>query len=399
MYTKEDVLSYVAEEEIKFIRLAFCDIFGKEKNITILPEQLNRAFSGGICFDASAIRGFGNCVKSDLFLVPDPATLSILPWHPVHSKVIRMFCDIRYPDGRQFERDCRYLLKKAVAQAKELGLTCNIGAEFEFYLFQSGDGGEPTKIPYDHAGYMDIYPEDRGETVRREICFSLLEMGIAPEASHHEEGPSQHEIDFKYSDALTAADNATTFKAVVKAIAMRNGLTADFSPKPLAGESGNGLHINISVLSDDGQDRSSCFMAGILQHIRELSVFLNPTTESYQRLGEKKAPRYVTWSHENRSQLIRIPAATGAYQRIEVRSPDPTCNPYLAFALLLHAGMDGVRQNLMPDAPTDQNLFTADKKLTAGLKTLPATYDEAYQLAQSSSFVKSLVPEGFVQMY
>ena len=399
MYSYDDVLTYIQEEDIKFIRLAFCDIFGKEKNIAITPDELPRAFSNGISFDASAIRGFGNAVKSDLFLHPDPNTLVILPWHPAHGRVVRMYCDIRYPDGRPFERDCRFLLKQAVCRARDMGISCNIGAEFEFDLFQLDANGQPTKIPYDQAGYMDIYPEDRGETVRREICFSLMDMGIHPEASHHEEGPSQHEIDFQYADALTAADQATTFKSVVKAIAMRNGLYADFSPKPLADKSGNGLHVNLSLVSQDNEDYAPSFIAGILDHIREISLFCNPTTDSYQRLGEKKAPRYVTWSRENRSQLIRIPAASGKYQRIELRSPDPTANPYLAFALILHAGLDGLDRQLLPPAPTDENLFTADKSLTRTLKTLPATYEEAYQLAQASTFVRKVLPEGFIQLY
>lgn len=398
MYSYEDVLTYVEEEEIKFIRLAFCDIFGKEKNIAIMPRELPRAFSSGICFDASAIRGFGSVVKSDLFLRPDPATLAILPWHPAHGKVVRMYCDICYPDGRPFERDCRYLLKQAVADAKSRGFSCNIGAEFEFYLFRLDEQGRPTKEPYDQAGYMDIYPDDLGESIRREICFSLMDMGIEPEASHHEEGPGQHEIDFQYSGPLAAADNATTFKAVVKTIAMRNGLFADFSPKPLAESSGNGLHVNLS-LTGPGGDCSGAFMAGILDHIREISLFLNPTTESYQRLGERKAPRYVTWSHENRSQLIRIPASNGRTPRIELRSPDPAANPYLAFLTILRAGLDGVDRGLVPQPPTDCNLYTAERSVTAGLKTLPSNYDEAYQLASQSPFLADILPEGFVQLY
>ncbi len=399
MYMFEDVMDYVREEDVKFIRLAFCDIFGKEKNIAVMPDELERAFTDGISFDASAITGFGTEVKSDLFLKPEPSTLSILPWHMPHGQVVRMFCDICTPNGEHFEKDCRHILKEAVKYAKSRGFTFMFGSEFEFYLFKTDENGVKTESTIDNGGYMDIYPEDRGEHVRREICYSLLDMGIKPESSHHEEGPGQQEIDFQYSDAMTAADNATTFKAVVKAIAMTNGVFADFSPKPLTGESGNGLHINISVQSVDGKDYSEHVMAGIMKYINEISLFLNPTEESYLRLGEKKAPKYITWSPENRSQLIRIPAAKGRYTRIELRSPDPTANPYLAFALLIYAGMDGIENKLKAELPTNQNLFTADAEITNKLKTLPKNLSEAYKLANESSFVAEHLPEGFVELY
>ena len=399
MYSFDDILSYVNEEDVKFIRLAFCDVFGKQKNISILPQELQRAFNDGISFDASAIEGFNEEVKSDLFLHPDPSTLSILPWRPSNGRVVRMFCDIRYPDGRQFEKDGRYILKQSVEAARALGISCNFGAEFEFYLFKTDENGDATDIPFDHAGYMDISPEDKGENVRREICFTLLEMGIKPEGSHHEEGPGQNEIDFRYSDALTAADNATTFKGVVKTTAMRNGLYADFSPKPLKDRSGNGMHINFSVSSDDGRDYSENFMAGILLHIEEMTAFLNPCEDSYRRLGEKKAPKYITWSPENRSQLIRIPAAKGEYRRIELRSPDPTANPYIAFALMIHAGLDGIRKNLLPEAPANCNLFTVDKSITEHLRRLPASFEEAIRTAAESAFIQSILPKDLMESY
>ena len=395
LYTADEVFDFVEQEDVKFIRLSFCDIYGKQKNISILPSELRRAFEHGISFDASAICGFGEAVHSDLLLFPNPSTLNILPWRPTHGKVVRMFCDIRYPDGTPFERDCRLILRRAAEEAAKRGLTVRFGPEFEFYLFKTDENGEPTRVPLDHAGYMDVAPEDRGENVRREICLTLLDMGIQPESSHHEEGPGQNEIDFRYSDAMTAADNAMNFITVVKAISGRNGLYADFSPKPLEGESGNGLHINISLESRDGVDYTSAFMAGILAHIREITAFLNPTEASYRRLGEKKAPRYITWSPENRSQLIRIPAAKGSYQRVELRSPDPMTNPYLAFALLIYAGLDGVEQGLTPPEAVDVNLYTADASVTDSLPRLPGSLAEAREEALRSPLVQRVLP-GFL---
>lgn len=395
LYTADEVFDFVEQEDVKFIRLSFCDIYGKQKNISILPSELRRAFEHGISFDASAICGFGEAVHSDLLLFPNPSTLNILPWRPTHGKVVRMFCDIRYPDGTPFERDCRLILRRAAEEAAKRGLTVRFGPEFEFYLFKTDENGEPTRVPLDHAGYMDVAPEDRGENVRREICLTLLDMGIQPESSHHEEGPGQNEIDFRYSDAMTAADNAMNFITVVKAISGRNGLYADFSPKPLEGESGNGLHINISLESRDGVDYTSAFMAGILAHIREITAFLNPTEASYRRLGEKKAPRYITWSPENRSQLIRIPAAKGSYQRVELRSPDPMTNPYLAFALLIYAGLDGVEQGMTPPDAVDVNLYTADASVTDSLPRLPGSLAEAREEALRSPLVQRVLP-GFL---
>lgn len=393
MYSCSEVLTYCQEEDVKFIRLAFCDLLGNQKNIAIMPEELPRAFTYGISFDASAITGFGDEAKSDLFLFPDPSTLAVLPWRPSHGRVVRMFCDIRHPDGTPFRRDSRMLLKKAVEQADAEGVTCRIGAEFEFYLFRTDEDGSPTRLPFDNAGYMDIAPEDKGENIRRDICLTLESMGIRPESSHHEEGPGQNEVDFRYSDALSAADNAQTFLTVVKTVAMQNGLWACFSPKPLANQSGNGLHINLSVQSAAGKEDQSAFMAGILRHIREITAFLNPTEESYRRLGEKKAPRYVTWSSQNRSPLIRIPAAKGEYERFELRSPDPTANPYIAYALLIHAGLDGIRSRLSLPPALDLNLFTADSSVTDGLERLPSTLEEARRLAQDSDFIRRWMPD------
>ena len=395
LYTEEDVISYVEQEDVKFIRLAFCDVAGKQKNIAIMPQELRRAFSQGISFDASAVTGFGGVEESDLFLFPIPSTLTDLPWRPSRGKVVRMFCHICYPDGRPFPMDCRLLLENAVREAKQAGLAVQIGAEFEFYLFKTDADGNPTSQPFDHATYMDVAPEDKGENVRREIVLTLESMGISPESSHHEEGPGQNEIDFRYSDAMTAADNALIFTSVVKAVAVSNGLYADFSPKPIPEAAGNGLHINISVRHDNGEHVSQYFMAGVLAHIREMTVYLNPTDASYRRLGERKAPRFVTWSPGNRSQLIRIPAAQGEYKRMELRSPDPMVNPHLAYALVIYAGLDGVKRKLLPPEPLNVNLYTADRSVTAGLETLPGSLKEAKDIASESEFIRSVLPEGF----
>ena len=349
-YTAKEVMQFVKEEDVKFIRLAFCDPFGVQKNVSIMPSELERAFRHGIAIDASAIKGFGGEVHSDLFLHPDSSTLSVLPWRPEHGRVVRLYCNVSYPDGTPFENDTRNILAKAVSDAAKAGYSFNFGSEMEFYLFRLDENGLPTTVPYDNAGYMDIAPEDKGENVRREICLTLEQMDIMPESSHHEEGPGQNEIDFRYSSPLVAADNSVTFKSVVRTVAARNGLYADFSAKPLQSMPGNGLHINISAGDGKNKQLMPYVIAGILDRIADITLFLNPTEASYSRLGNNKAPKYISWSGENRSQLIRIPAATGEYSRAELRSPDPACNPYLAFALLIYAGLDGIeRRAELPD--------------------------------------------------
>lgn len=386
MYTESEVLEFVKEEDVKFVRLAFFDVKGKQKNISIMADQLHRAFELGISFDASAIDGFESPDKSDLFLHPDPTTLSVLPWRPNTGKVCRMFCNIKYPDGTPYEKDCRTLLKNAIKYAKEkYNLSLSFGPEVEFYLFKLNEAGESTKIPFDNAGYMDIAPEDKGENIRRDICFTLESMGIIPEASHHEEGPGQNEIDFKYSDALTAADNTATFKWIVRTRAASNGLYADFSPKPLEGQAGSGFHINVS-LSDESKMPNA--IAGILKHAEELTYFLNTTEESYNRLGECKAPKYICWGNQNRSTMIRVPA-TKKIKRLEIRSADPECNPYLAFALIIYAALDGIENNLVPPAPVEENLFANTSK--NDIKVLPDTLDLAKKIADESEFVKKVL--------
>ena len=397
-YTKDEIRQYAAEEDVKFIRLAFCDMAGNQKNISILPDELDRAFTSGIAFDASAIAGFGDEVHSDLFLHPDTATLCMLPWRPEHGRVARMFCRILRPDGTPFAADGRELLRRTAAEAAAEGVTFSFGTELEFYLFRRDENGAPTRIPYDNAGYMDVAPEDKGEDVRREICLTLEQMGIRPECSHHEQGPGQNEIDFRYADPLTAADNAVTFRTVVRTIAVRSGLAADFSPKPLNGQPGNGMHINISARSAAG-DVMPQIIAGILTHIREMTVFLNTTEDSYRRFGSSKAPRYISWSGENRSQLIRIPAAQGEYRRAELRSPDPLCDPYLAFTLLIRAGLDGIRRGLMLPEAADINFFTASEEVRARFATLPETLAQAKALAAASPFIAECLPPQIIAFY
>ena len=398
-YSEEEVLQFVAEEDVKFIRLAFCDVYGRQKNISIMPDELPRAFKYGIAFDASAVAGFGDETQSDLFIHPDPETLAFLPWRPEHGKVIRMFSSISYPDGRPFECDTRTLLKNAVNKAKEAGVTFNFGAEQEFYLFKLDEDGKATKEPYDEAGYMDIAPDERGENIRREVCLTLERMGIRPESSHHEEGPGQNEIDFRYSDALTAADNAMTFQTVVKTVASKNGIAADFSAKPLKDKPGNGFHINISVKPDEDNTNMKYVMAGILDKITEITAFLNPTENSYDRFGENKAPGYVSWSHENRSQLIRVPAAVGEYRRFELRSADPTANPYLAFALLIFAGLDGIKNKTALPEEINFNLYKADSEALKNIKKLPSGIESARKKAAESEFVRSCIPAEILNIY
>ena len=396
-YTADEIRQYVAEEDIKFLRLAFCDIFGSQKNISILPDELERALTYGIAFDASAVPGFGDEVHSDLFLHPDTGTLCMLPWRPDHGRVARMFCHVLRPNGAAFDADCRALLRQAVADAEQMGISFSFGTEMEFYLFRRDDDGEPTRIPYDNAGYMDIAPEDKGENVRREICLTLERMGIQPESSHHEEGPGQNEVDFRYSDPLSAADNAVTFLTVVKTIAARNGLYADFSPRPLEGRPGSGFHINMSV-QGGAEALMHRVMGGILDKITDMTLFLNPTEQSYSRLGAHKAPKYISWSSNNRSQLIRVPAASGEYRRFELRSPDCTANPYLAFALLIWAGLSGIENDIALPEACNVNLHTADSR-NVTLATLPKSLSDAEKCAADSNFIAQHLPQSLIEFF
>ena len=396
-YTPQEVIQFIQEEDVKFIRLAFCDCFGRPKNISIMPHELERAFKYGIAIDASAIAGFGDEVNSDLFLHPDASTIALLPWRPEHGSVVRMFCSITHPDGTPFAHDTRGILKQAVADAGKAGYAFSFGSELEFYLFRLDENGEVTDVPYDQATYMDVAPEDKCENVRREICLTLERMGIQPESSHHEEGPGQNEVDFRYSDPLSAADNAVTFLTVVKTIAARNGLYADFSPRPLEGRPGSGFHINMSV-QGGAEALMHRAMGGILDKITDMTLFLNPTEQSYSRLGAHKAPKYISWSSNNRSQLIRVPAASGEYRRFELRSPDCTANPYLAFALLIWAGLSGIENGIALPEACNVNLHTADSR-NVTLATLSKSLSDAEKCAADSNFIAQHLPQSLIEFF
>lgn len=398
-YSPKEIMQYIDEEDVKFIRLAFCDVFGNQKNISIMADEVERAFDFGIAIDGSAIPGFSNGVHSDLLLHPDPSNIAVLPWRPDHGRVVRIFCNITYPDGTPFEPDLRKLLQTQIEEAEKMGITFSFGTEMEFYLFERDENGDPTRRTYDNAGYMDIAPEDKGENVRREICLTLEKMGIKPESSHHEEGPGQNEIDFRYADAMSAADNAVTFKSVVNTISARSGLFADFSPKPVSDKPGNGMHINISAKAASGEDIMEPVLAGILKYISDMTLFLNPSVDSYRRFGCDKAPLYISWSRENRSQLIRIPAAVGEYKRAELRSPDPMCNPYLAFALIIRAGLEGVKNDLKLPKAADINLYQAPAEVLKDFKSLPRNFDEAVSVAKASDFIFDTLPETIIDSY
>lgn len=399
-YTENEVLTYIAENDVKFIKLFFTDIFGTIKSISIQPSELERAFKSGISFDASAVKGFLSVNKSDLYLVPDASTLSVLPWRPQHGRVVRFYCNIRYPDGTPFEGDIRSLLEEVVEKASKKGYSINVGTECEFYLFQLDEKGNVTNIPHDNAGYCDLAPLDKGENIRRDICLTLEQMGIKPEVSHHETGPGQHEVDFVYASPLKAADNLSTFKTVVRTVAARNGLDANFAGKPIDGKPGNGLHINISIekerknLFSDFNEEAQYFIAGILERIREITAFLNPNENSYKRLGHFEAPLYIGWSRANRSQLIRIPETSDkSRSRMEIRSPDPSCNQYAALALILAAGFEGIEKKakLPPELALDT--FNATPDELKNIQTLPKSLSEAVQIACSSDFVKNILPQ------
>ena len=388
-FTTAEIISYAKDQDVSFVRLAFCDIFGQLKNISVSLSTLERAFSEGVRFDASQIRGFLNVEDSDLLLFPDPATMTFLPWRPSQGRVIRFYCDIKHPDGRPFVGDTRYMLKKTERELFEKDYEFYLGSELEFYLFKTDENGDPTYEPMDRASYFDIAPLDKGENIRREICLTLEEMGLKFESSHHEKGPGQNEVVFRHSLLLDATDNIISFKAMVKALAARNGLYASFLPKPLFDECGSGFHMNLSV-SKDGKDMSyyrENVIAGILKHIREITVFLNPIVNSYERLGGYQAPGNLTYGTGNRNLLIRVPLGSGKdSNRIELRSPDNASNPYIATTLLARAAIEGIENNLHYD----------DSLLG---ETLPQSLIEAVECAENSEFVNRVLPEHLVKCF
>lgn len=403
LFSLEDIMEYVEENDVKFVRLVFFDIFGSMKNISIFASELPRALKYGVTFDASEINGFMNIGESDLLLKPNPSTAEILPWRPQHARVLRIFCDICYPDGRIFEGDSRNILKRAVDELGELGYYCEIGTECKFYLFELDEYGKPTKTPHDRGTYYDVAPADRGENIRREICLTLEEMGIQPQSSNHEEGPGQHQIIFMHGSPIEAADHVMTFKNMVKTIADINGLFASFMPKPLANESGNSMHINLSLyekktgksIIDLDCETGKQFIAGVLNHTNEISLFLNPTTNSYSRFGQFEAPKFVTWSHQNRQQLMRIPKNLIGESRIELRSPDGSSNPYLVTALMIYSGLDGIKNKMELCEPINVTY----KEDIEGLTSLPENLSEAVSFAENSEFLKTVLPKNILATY
>lgn len=398
MYTREDCLEFIKDEDVKFVLLSFIDIKGKMRTTTIMPSEMERAIDYGIAIDGSAIDGFSlDGVHSDLFLHPDLNTLILLPWRPDQGKAVKFFCFVTYPDGESVMTDSRKILLDAVRKAKEKGLDFYFGTEYEFYLFPLLENGEVSSVPLDNATYMASSPLDRGEAIRREISLMLEDLSLKPEAGHHEEGPGQNEIDFSYSTAMEAADNSETFLQVVRTVSMRNGLYADFSPKPIENAPGNGLHINISV-KGGGEDALRHLIAGIMKYTREMTLFFNSTPDSYKRLGRCKAPKYISYSYGNRSQLIRIPHAKGPYVRAELRSPDGECNIYLSFALLIYAAIEGIENRIEPPQELDRNLYD-DKEITDKSLLLPTSLEEAKKEAEKSEFLRRVLPGEVLEYY
>lgn len=413
-YTKQDILDMVEEEDVQFIRLQFTDIFGTFKNVAITASQLEKALDNKCMFDGSSIEGYVRIEESDMYLYPNLDTFEIFPWRPQHGKVARMICDVYRPHGVPFEGDSRYVLKRVLKQAASMGYSFNVGPECEFFLFHTDEEGRPTTITHERASYFDMAPLDLGENARRDIVLTLEDMGFEIEASHHEVAPAQHEIDFKYDNALKTADNVMTLKLVVKTIAKRHGLYASFMPKPLTEVDGSGMHINMS-LSRDGEnifadpysqdglsEECKYFIAGLLKHARAMSIFTNPLVNSYKRLVPGyEAPVQVAWSAINRSPLIRIPASRGASTRVEFRSPDSAANPYLVMAVCLAAGLDGIRNKLEAPNPVNVNFYemTEEEIEKAGFESLPRDLKEACQALEEDEFIKNVLGEHVVDKY
>lgn len=407
-YTKEDILRMAEEQDVKFIRLQFTDILGTLKNVAITNSQLEKALNNQCMFDGSSIEGFVRIEESDMYLRPDLDTFVVFPWHLGPGRVARLICDVYNPDGTPFMGDPRNVLKKVIREAQEMGYECNVGPECEFFLFDLDENGRPTTNTQDCGGYFDLGPLDMGESCRRDICLGLEEMGYEIEASHHEVAVGQHEIDFKYAEILKAADNVMTFRLVVKSYAQRHNLHATFMPKPIYGIAGSGMHTNISLFKDgknafyDEKDPINLsetayqFIAGLIRHIKGMTAVTNPLVNSYKRLVPGyEAPVHIAWSAKNRSPLIRVPSARGNSTRVELRNPDPACNPYLEMALCLAAGLDGVKNKLTPPPSTDSNIFdmTQEELAAAGIDGIPASLDEALVEFKKDTFTRETLGE------
>lgn len=413
-YTKQDIIRMIEENNVRFIRLQFTDILGALKNVAITSSQIEKALDNKCMFDGSSIEGFVRIEESDMYLYPDLDSFVILPWHTQHGSVARLICDIYKPDGTPFEGDPRDVLKRTVRQAADMGFTFNVGPECEFFLFNTDEFGHPTTVTYDTAGYFDLGPSDLGESARRDICLNLEEMGFEIEASHHEVAIAQHEIDFKYSEALSAADNILTFKMVVKSCADSHGLCATFMPKPVYGRAGSGMHTNMSLFRGDRNvfyDPESetglshiagNFIAGILKHIRGMCALTNPLVNSYKRLVPGyEAPCHIAWTLRNRSALVRVPASRGASTRIELRNPDPACNPYLEFAVLLAAGLDGIKNDMTPPEAVSANIYDFDReeREAAGIGSLPGDLNEAISEMKKDPLIRETLGEHVFRKY
>jgi glutamine synthetase len=413
-YTNKEVLKLVEENDVKFIRLQFTDVFGILKNVAITSKQLPRVLEEGCMFDGSSIDGFARIEESDMLLKPDIDTFEIFPWRPQQGKVARLICDVYTTDGEPYEGCPRYALRRVLAEAEKMGFTMNVGPECEFFLFHTDAEGKPTTITQDEGGYFDLAPIDKGEDARRDICLMLEEMGFEIETSHHEVSEGQHEIDFKYKDALAIADSIMTFKIVVKSIAARHGLYATFMPKPIFGINGSGMHVNQSLCTKDGNafyDKNDKlglskvaynYIAGLIEHAKSIAAVTNPIVNSYKRLVPGyEAPCYIAWSSKNRSPLIRIPASRGSGTRVELRNPDPAANPYLAIALMLASGLDGIKRNLTPPPPVNRNIYemSGAEMNELGISSLPGSLMEALELFKADPLVKQTLGEHIFNMY
>ncbi len=389
----EEAMDFIEENDVKFIRLAFCDYYGNHKNVSIMPDEFLKAVSMGEPFDSFRIYGFDDQEHQDLFLKPDLSTLCILPWRPQEGRVVRFYCDIVDSEGVPYSHDPRKILQDAISECRSMGFKPNIGLNSEFYLFRTDEEGNPTNIPWDRGGYFDIAPLDRGENIRREICLTMEEMGIQPCTSHHETGPGQNEIDFAEDSALHTADNFITYKNVVGAVSARNGIYASFAPKPIPEESGNGLHVKVSLLKDGenlwkaDEEMANAFTAGVLNRMRDITLFLNTERESYERFGQNEAPKYITWSVRNRSRLLRMQMSEGMRNGFILRSPDSGINPYIAFSMILKAGLAGIKNHeILPDPLEKSSRYISEEERSSYTK-LPLSLDEAIDCAKNSTFI------------
>ncbi len=413
-YTREDIIRMVEEEDVEFIRLQFTDMFGTLKNVAITSSQLEKALNNDCMFDGSSIEGFVRIEESDMYLYPDLDTFTIFPWRPQQGKVARIICDIYDVERKPFEGDPRYILKKVLKEAEEMGYHFEVGPECEFFLFHQDDEGRPTTISHERAGYFDLGPVDLGENARRDMVLTLEDMGFQVEASHHEAAPAQHEIDIHYDEALKMADNIITFKLTVKTIAKRHGLFASFMPKPKYGVNGSGMHINMSLFKDGknifadeddelGLSREAYyFIGGIIKHMRGMSMITNPLVNSYKRfVPGYEAPIHIAWSTSNRSPLIRIPATRGDGTRVELRCPDPSANPYLTLAVCLAAGLDGIRNQIMPPESVPDNLFEmqTEEKEKLGVQSLPMDLEEALEEFEKDEYIKGILGKHITEKY